>query len=514
MKQIHSFSRLTCLLLLLCVLAGSLASCQQLLYLRYEETEGTTAVGSSAVVTRDISTPPGLAPDFGIHPDKIDSGFSDAADAVPGLHKEDLNGFSFLVCTVTEANNTVLPEETSPLFASYARRNELITDAYGNTFYCSEDEMANVRKDLAASVKAGGDAASYYADMVEVPAADAYSLITAGLLLNLRSLPFYTVGTAGTEGAGFYRNAKNCFDTRAATNSPTDTYCLYCNTELLGNDTANRLSLAALNDSLTFETLLTAAQDAAGNAVPYDITGNFPAGQFANLAFVRAGNRYTDQVGGYPQLTPVLTASEEADALLSSLRALRWFGFTPAAPEIPVDSSAVASSAVAPQPEPNGYEQFASGKALFYVGTVGEMESLTAIPHRWGLLPLPKDAPEAENVERNRSVFCVPANNTRLEMTGLMLTALDKVSGSWIGKEYASYAVLHCLRDNASYFTLCKIFESASFCDFAELCGAGCKNLTAATYDAVSAAMVNSAAISATAKPLQTAVNNALKKLN
>ena len=504
--------RLCGLSVLLSLLLCLCNSCQ-LLYVRYAETSATTGATAAAVETRDISTPPGAAPDFGIHLSDLDSGYEDAVIAASGLQKADYANTVFLLCVAEEAENTLLPEETVPMFASCAKRNALINEVYGNSFTVFTAPMETLQKDLAASVKAGSNADSYYADTLEIPAADALSLSNKGLLLSLRSLPFYQVATSGSKGAGYYRNAKNYFDVSEATYSPIGVDCLYFNTDLAGADLTEALYAAALGDGLDFETLLTAAKSVETTEIPYDICGNFSFGTFGNIAFVRAGNRYTEQVGGYPQLTEALTASDKVDALFAQLAELRWYGYTPtdAEPE-PVPSSA-ASSAIAPAAEPNGYDMFAAGKSLFYIGKAGEMAQLTAEKCRWGILPLPGEG-SAEKVERNRSVLCVSANNSRLEMTGYMLTALQKCSGDWMAHEFAIDAAQNLLRDNNSYFTLCKALEGAVFCDFAEICGSGCKNLTAATYDAVAKAMENKVAVSSLTKSLKTAVNNALKKLN
>ncbi len=514
--------KILALLACVSVLMPALCSCQ-FVYVTSSE-ESAAATSRLAVETRDISIPEDTEPEIsGIKYSDLTTRWSDAEAAVKSLYAQDLTGYSFMCVVAEEADNTLLCEETDAMYYSCAKRNALVTDYYKNSFYVRTSSLAEIKTELAASIKAG-TGTGYYADMLEVPALGAGALAVSGLLMNLRSLPFYTVNSDSFSLYG----TKLYFDDSRACENVSSYYCLFFNRSLTGDAVASSLYSAALNGNFTFEALITAAKECyvGSEVATLGIDGNMS--DLGELAFIRSGYKYTVASEKYPVLADTVANASKLDSLFEAILSLSSIRQNPEIAEgtvvssTAVDVATVGSASIdvtinpsspALQGRKTPFELFKEGSELFYIGTLDDIAALSEERITWGLLPLPAEASTALNVSKKRSVFCVCANNARLEMTGLMLTALDAVSTEWIGDEFLVNAAQNHLRDNDSYYTLSRILGRRSFVDFAWLYGSSVKDLDASTYLAVRSAVASGPSVSSSAIPLEESVNSAIKKL-
>ncbi|MBS7275994.1 MAG: hypothetical protein KIG76_05780 [Eubacteriales bacterium] len=104
--------------------------------------------------------------------------------------------------------------------------------------------------------------------------------------------------------------------------------------------------------------------------------------------------------------------------------------------------------------DPNNYfnvakEIFTTGRGLYYIGpilTVADAEGLRAMDDEYGILPMPKYS-EAQKEYRNSfqysnaTVYSIPVQNTRDELTGAVLEAMAYYSTDTLRKGYYTYVL-------------------------------------------------------------------------
>ena len=104
--------------------------------------------------------------------------------------------------------------------------------------------------------------------------------------------------------------------------------------------------------------------------------------------------------------------------------------------------------------DPNNYfnvakEIFTTGRGLYYIGpilTVADAEGLRAMDDEYGILPMPKYS-EAQKEYRNSfqysnaTVYSIPVQNTRDELTGAVLEAMAYYSTDTLRTGYYTYVL-------------------------------------------------------------------------
>ena len=464
----------------------------------------TEESGPSAQPTSSSGSPETASPATGDETTEIGGmRFSDLSydcsrceEAVRALTYINLSKYTFMVTVSDSVNDTLFDDSDPDLAPLYAERNTIVKNRYLAGTFSRTLENGQFKAGIKASVKAGSDTSSYFSDAVLVPALTAGELAVSGLLLDLRKLPYYSAPGTGSEGAG-YINTRNYVHVSEATFDIPGTLVLFFNRGLLGSGDSKRLSAAALDGEFTFEAMLEAAAshrpDDGGSA--FAVSSEAGGTEIlADIAAIRSGYDFTADANG---TAPVLAShsSEEKTALAQLISGILSLGIfeppSPAVTSVPAaeTSAETGPAAEAAEPDP-GFEAFNSGKIPFYVGTVSQIRTgLLTSPVRWGILPLPYagdgTAPTENISAAGKPVVCVPANNSRFELTGAMLSAFAAASGSWIRDGFAASCIANYLRDNDSYYTLRAALEDAQHMDLADIYSGQVKNYYDATYGSV-----------------------------
>lgn len=505
------------ILLALCLLP-IFGGCGLILYTEENPIKTTAQTTHGAMTTAPAYTTGGVYPEAEL----IDPALKEAAKKrLDKVFSLDMSGSTLLVTVANETKNTVLPAEDSPFYSACKERNEMITGKLGCDFYTMSASVEQMRTDLAVSIKSGSTS-SYYADLVLIPSTYAAIFAAEDLILDLRSLPFYSVATEGNVGAGYY-NGKSYFDLSAATESPELVYALYFNRDMADTAGAQELYSAAREGTLTFDYFFAFCERSAVPEGKYSLTvgGEHDSDAFlGDIAAIRGGIDFVSgKSGGYPQLAYSDSAVEAAGGVIGLLRNLALY--LPSA-ELPKVEALIAADGTDTSAAPEGStsaavtgaEQFAKGNSLFHMGTLSEMSNFYNQRTAWGVLPLPTLSGEAPAVmSQDRGVFCVTANNSRPDMMGAILPAFAAASGEWMDGEYAVYCAENYIRDNDSFHMIKLILSQENYADFSYLHYQNCEKLESGTFGAFRGALLGGSTPLENIKAVVNNVNKALKKI-
>lgn len=481
-----------CALLLCSLAAVFLSGCGLIFINRTGADESSVPVSDSTPALTDAPSPVTTAktPDIVDFSSRIDK----AQEALDGLYDVDVSSYDLMFCAAAEADNTISPGESSPIYAACNLRNKMVFEKYECGFFNFTLPLEQLTAELSASVKSGADK-DYFADVLLLPESSAVSLLNAGLLMDLRRLPFYTVSTTGNAGAGNYISS-NYFDISAAGEDPAAFYALYFNRSLAGSELTDSLYNAARSKTLTWETIITAAKtyipaasDPVGASVSFGDSDSL--GYLADIVCIRSGMDFmTDSSGTVP--------------------AISWNDVNSAAM-----TAALSEIALLLGKEPASAESFAEGKTLFRFAPLSDILKLYDKKVEWGLLPLPESVGSAPAMvtSSSRNVLCVPANNSRTELTGLLLTAFDVASKDWIRDQFAVICVERYMRDNASCLNLKAILEGEIYRDFSYIFSPSVAKLADATFGAAENCLINGTPIADSVKAVRATVEKNLKKV-
>jgi hypothetical protein len=506
------------ILLVVCMLP-LVSGCGLIVYT--EEAAGkTTASGShGAMTTAPVYTTGAVPPEAQLKDPELKE---DAKKRLDDLFYLDMSGSTLLITVADETVNTLDPGEDSILSAVYKERNSMITEKFGCDFYMMSSPVEQMMTDLKASINSG-KTSSYNSDLLFIPASYAGIFAAAGLVLDLKSLPFYTVATEGNKGAGDY-NGKNFFDISAAAESPEVVYALYFNRDMVEDEGAKELYDAAREGNLSFEFLLAFSERVAIPSGGYTLTvgGERDDSSFlGDIAAIRSGIDFVSgKSSGYPQVSYSSAALETMDSLFELLRDASIY--LPASAKEDAESTSLTVGGVDTDaasdgnitPAMTGAELFASGKSLFHMGMLSEMSKLYNNKMAWGILPLPSLGDGTYAVAtQDTGVFCVSANNSRPDVMGALLPAFDAASGEWIDAEYIAYCAENYIRDNDSFHMLKKILGEEIYSDFSYLHYGNCANLKEATFGAFRNALLSGTTPSEDINAIVGDLNKALKKI-
>ena len=394
---------IVCLALLCCVCLTSLTGCGLLVIRRTgteEQTAGTHPQATAAATLPDVD-----APQYNVTDVEFPTSREESRKKLEAVYRLNLSGVDFMIASAAEAPRVLFPEASDLPGAARKERNAMISERFGCGFIPFSSSVSELRRNLSAAI-GSGVTDGFYADLLLLPEEYAASFMNGGLLMNLRTLPFYTVKDTGA-GA-------NYMDISSATDDCEGIYVLYFNRTLLGKEVTAALYEAALGDVLTWEYFFRLVSETGGKV---SFGGAADASADLNIAdeiaSVRMGNADAAQT-----LRTLIGAADKNAAL----------------------------------------GVFGAGKSAFHLGVLADAAELYKIrTAEWGIVPLPGGSAAQNLSRRGRPVLCVPANNVRIEETGILLCALEAASGAWIRGEYAKILAENYLRDNASCLTVKKI---------------------------------------------------------
>lgn len=337
--------------------------------------------------------------------------------ALAALPAFNFSGSALLVASASEISaNTLFPVDGT-LGEDQARlnRNAAVEARYGISFIPSTASADDIYTDALAAQNAG----LYYADLLLLPANQVGRFSAAGLLRNLRNLPFWQ----GEEGTGaVYANLGE------AVLDHSHLPAVFFNRTLaasLGYD----FYAAVEEGRWTWELYLEAAAAAASLD---GVSGHALSP--------------TDDVRYDELVTATLASDTPAETLVNLLTRLL---------QVPPRSAAVAGNDIA------ALQRFTTGGLLFCVSDLFYMDWIFDAPTEWGILPLPSsDGQTRTPTAVNAPVLCVTANNEKFEMTGLTLAALDAASTDVITDAFVTERLRERLRDWQSAAMLERIADN------------------------------------------------------
>lgn len=352
------------------------------------------------------------------------------------LADRDFGGAYFVIVKEKGLENAIFPE-TDELVSVYAdRRNRLVQEKYNVHLAERQLTAEEIIAELTDSSKTG----VYFSDLLVVSPSLLKQLKALGLLVSLDSLPFFetdSVCISAEATAELNADWNGIYGIWGdVLRQPTRQLCVYYNIALADKLNSPNFYSAVTEGSWDFDALLSAAaltadEEGAGGIL-YD-------GSASELLLAASG---------------VTSSSEAGKALLSD----------PAHTALIERMSALCLPASADR---DAYTRFVSGESLFYIGTLGEMESFSQTENAVGVLPMPKynAADETYPAVSDQSalpVLACPINVTTAEGTGIMLSALNAASCDEINDIFVQNAEQY-MRDNGSTLMLPYLFGELHF---------------------------------------------------
>ncbi|NLK39633.1 MAG: hypothetical protein GX303_05230 [Clostridiales bacterium] len=389
---------------------------------------------------------------------------------VDNLPDYDMKNMSILISAV-DKKTLIIDDEDNSLSKARHRRYSMLEKKYGVNIIVTSNDVDTIFQELKDSIASG----MYYADLLMLPSESVGSFYAGNYLLNIMSLPYVFLDEP-------YFNEESVLQSTAGYNvyavsgdavlNPDYIYGVFFNFDLAARlDMGNPYELVYKGE-WTWD-----VYRAMAKAIAYDLNG-IATGigghgaqsvdrSYSDMVLGSTGIKYLST--GWGQMPVLNEPGEQHERISALLYSLLYEDKTLYKRETHL-------------------EAFANKGLLFYTGPLLTMHTLSDSAARWGILPLPK-IDQAQSgyrspVTKEMPVFAVPANNSRLSETGLVLQSLNAASYGYLTDEYITYAMNYVVRDNDTLNMIDIIANSASF-DFALMFGSGYSALGKATYDAL-----------------------------
>lgn len=316
--------------------------------------------------TKEISlTPPGTV-EVEVDTDPM---VKEAVMALNNLNSVELPSGGITVAT---SDDTVyVPDNDSTFYnAALIKRNKMFEKKYNTTLIQFNDTVGDMADNAYKYMMSG----VYYADAFSIPQKDLGKYITRGLLVKTITLPEADFSKRFYDTKMMEQAAKgsDCYGVYGEFNKDiSEYYCLYVNRDILSSLGLKMPYSLVKEGKWTWESLIsmlraTSTLDGmAGMASP-------ELGTLTSTVYKSGGQSYV--ATGYRK-TPELSYNTPYTA--DALTVLRSIG----------GQKTVYNNA---ESGINARNEFMQGKALFYIGRVGEMKTITTMTQDWCILPLPK----------------------------------------------------------------------------------------------------------------------------
>lgn len=353
-----------------------------------------------------------------------------AVDALNSISSVDLGGKNFTIAST--ASMVYVPDAKDTNYkAALDERNRMFEKKCSAELLQFEDNedimLRTARLNLLSGV--------YYTDLFSVSQKDLGRFIAEGLLLRTTSLvgtdfskPWYdssmmNEAAYSSESYGIYGD----FNRDIASY-----YCLYVNRDMLHAAGLTMPYDKVRDGSWTWDELInmlranTDINGTAGVCSP-------DMGVLTNAVYKSGGNSYVDTGVGK---SPVLSFNNESTAGVMSL--LRRIG----GHKTLYNDTAESGSARG---------DFMQGKSLFYIGTVGEMKTITTMTPDWCILPLPKTVASLDTyysyVSPDHAVIAVYAGSHCGDMTEVIDALYASSTGGYLSDAYYYELIDSSIRD-------------------------------------------------------------------
>ncbi len=390
-----------------------------------------------------------------------------AKKRVSALSAGDFSGQSFIIATTSKM--TFATDGESYYERVLLLRDSIVEEKYNIDIINVYIEDRLIEQELVNSSLAE----DYYADLISVPEFRVGGLAAKGIIMNLRTLPFYgTVQSYSKNSSAAYAGNSIYADIGAASTDFSKIYAVFFNrsvAESLGHDIDSMIK----DNEWTWESFDKLARKANENLGIVG-QGSFAMGdEYTDVVFRSANISLVDNALG--KSPTVSFDSERLEVAVEQACALVYGNpsvYKPAAGATALDL----------------YSLFGSGKLLFAVAPLSAMSELANYPIDWGVAPIPKMDEKQDGyyayTEASASVLAVPSENNKLEMTGLIIGALNTASYELLSEEYKTHCLYNYFRSIKAMRSMDEVLGSITF-DFTYLYSSGADLLASATHGAV-----------------------------
>ncbi len=358
----------------------------------------------------------------------------------------------------------------TPVSQMAYERNKALEARYKVSISNSVKDANTMLEETKNAVASG----SYYSDFLMVPYYMTGHFKSAGVLENLRSLPYLDMDKPYfySESADALSAGYNTWGICGyASVSPSDMTGVFFSKDLV-EETG-----MALPDSLVdegkwtwdaFYSYVAGVQTLNGEKETpryYTVTAQNTASRLVDLIYTACGQ---DLVLSGELLIPTIAFTAETAAPAMEY-ASRIYG----------DDRAITDDTA------GAVGCFSRGESLFLVDYVYVSSWLTNSATDWGLLPLPKmtEAGQYRTLVANTTpVFTVPLGTVNNELASVLLSAINAASYHKLHDAYVEHSMIYTLRDNDSVNMLDLVLDTAAF-DFAPAFGSAYPNIAAGTYN-------------------------------
>lgn len=402
-----------------------------------------------------------------------DSMKKEAVEALNSIPSVDLGGKSFTVASSAGMIYAPLSPDSN-YKAVVAERNAMFEKKYSAGLVQFDDTTDAILHNAHVNLLSG----LHYTDLISVSQKDIGSFAARGVLLKTQSViggdftkkwydtAMMAQAAYSSESYGIYGE----FNRDIASY-----YCIYVNRDLLGAAGLEMPYGKVRDGSWTWDELiemLRANSDingAAGMASPN-------MGLLTKAVYKSGGNNFIDTGKGK---APALNYNNEKTAGVMSL--LRRIGGYKTLYNEKAETGSARSD-------------FMQGKALFYIGTVGEMKLITTMSPDWCILPLPKTVASADTyysyVSPDHAVITVYAGSQCKDIAAALDGLYASSCGGYLSDAYYYELIDTSIRDSSALDMMdyiCGIKGGKPINDFTDIY----TGYQPHTVDAVAKAMYN-----------------------
>ena len=387
-----------------------------------------------------------------------------AKDRLSTLPNYDFEKQSFIIATTSEM--TFSTDGDTYYERVLLLRDSLVEEKYNTDIITIYAEASKIQDELR-NAELSGD---YYADLISVPEFRIGTLANEGLIMNLRSLPFYGTMPSYSDfsdeavaGNAIYA------DIGAASSDFSKIYAVFFNrpaAESLGYD----LDKMVADGEWTWDTLDRIARKATEK---FGMVGQGTAAM---------GDEYTD----------VIFRSANIELINNELGQVPVIEFDEVRLENVVE---LACSLIYSNPSAykggspdDFYQLFREGKLFFAIAPLSSAVEFSKSGFSFGVLPIPKYEYEQERyyayTEASANLLAVPSKNNKLEMTGVMISALNAASFELLAEEFKTACLYDYFRDIKAMRSMGAVLGSMTF-DFTYIYSSWADKLASASHGAV-----------------------------
>lgn len=378
----------------------------------------------------------------------------EAVMALNNLNSVELPAGGFTIAS--SAQKSYVPSDDSTYYnAALKKRNSMFEKKYSTTLIEFTDTTDNMLEKAYLHMMSGG----YYSDIFSIPQRDLGKFITKGVLIKTSSLAdadfskkYYD--TDMMENSAWGSNAYAVYG--EFNKDIANYYCLYVNRDILAAAGLEMPYAKVKDGNWTWDELVQMLRSVASLDSVAGMASS-TLGNMSSAVYKSGGLDYIESGYGRPLSLAYNNASTEF--VLSVLRSIGGV-------------KTIYNNAEGI----NARSEFMNGNSMFYIGTVGEMKTITTMKPDWCILPLPKHSASQESycsyVSGDHAVTAVFAG-TRCTDIAAALDGLNAASyGGYLSDAYYYELIDTSIRDSYALDMMdyiCGLKDGEAVNDFSDI---------------------------------------------